>query len=75
MLTKLKSANPDAIFFTGYYPEVGLLLRQKKEIGLDAPIIGGDASNHVDLIKIAGKDAAKGYRFISRPCRPISIRL
>ncbi|MBB3809275.1 branched-chain amino acid ABC transporter substrate-binding protein [Pseudochelatococcus contaminans] len=67
VLTKLKSANPDAIFFTGYYPEVGLLLRQKKEIGLDAPIIGGDASNHVDLIKIAGKDAAKGYRFISPP--------
>ncbi len=67
VLTKIRAANPDAIFFTGYYPEVGLLLRQKKELGWNVPIIGGDASNHADLITIAGKDAAKGYRFISPP--------
>ncbi|UXM96537.1 branched-chain amino acid ABC transporter substrate-binding protein (plasmid) [Bartonella sp. HY329] len=67
VLTKIKSENPDVIFFTGYYPEVGLLLRQKKEMGWDVPIIGGDASNHVDLVKIAGNAAAKGYRFVSPP--------
>lgn len=67
VLTKIKGYNPDVIFFTGYYPEVGLLLRQKKEMGWDIPIIGGDASNHVDLVKIAGNAAAKGYRFVSPP--------
>ena len=28
ILTKIKGVKPDAILFTGYYPEAGLLLRQ-----------------------------------------------
>ena len=35
------------------------------------PIIGGDATNNTDLVKIAG-DAAAGYRFIS-PIMPADI--
>ena len=30
-------------------------------------MMGGDAANNTDLVKIAGKDAAKGYFFISPP--------
>ncbi|GAB6886754.1 branched-chain amino acid ABC transporter substrate-binding protein [Desulfothermus okinawensis JCM 13304] len=67
ILTKLKSKNPDVVFFTGYYPEAGLLLKQKKEMGWDVPFIGGDATNNPDLVKIAGKDAAKGFYFLSPP--------
>ena len=67
ILTKLKAANPDLIFFTGYFPEAGMLLRQKKEMRWDVPMMGGDAANNTDLVKIAGKDAAKGYFFISPP--------
>lgn len=67
ILTKLKSAAPDVVFFTGYYPETGMLLRQKKEMGWDVPMMGGDAANHQDLVKIAGADAARGYFFISPP--------
>ena len=67
ILTKLKAAAPDVVFFTGYYPETGMLLRQKKEMGWDVPMMGGDAANHQDLVKIAGADAAKGYFFISPP--------
>ncbi len=67
ILTKLKSANPEAVFFTGYYPEAGLLLRQKKEMGWAVPFIGGDATNHPDLVKIAGKDSAEGFYFVSSP--------
>lgn len=67
ILTRLKSSNPDLIFYTGYYPETGMLLRQKKEMNLDAPMMGGDASNHQDLVKIAGTEAANGYFFISPP--------
>ena len=63
----LKAADPDLIFFTGYYPEAGMLLRQKKEMHWDVPMMGGDAANNTDLVKIAGKDAAKGYFFISPP--------
>jgi len=67
ILTKLKGANPDVVFFTGYYPEAGLLLRQKKEMNWNVPFIGGDATNNPDLVKIAGKDAAQGFYFLSAP--------
>lgn len=67
ILTKLKAASPDLIFFTGYYPETGMLLRQKKEMGWDVPMMGGDAANHQDLVKIAGPEAAAGYFFVSPP--------
>ena len=67
ILTKLKSADPDLVFFTGYYPETGMLLRQKKEMGWTVAMMGGDAANHQDLVKIAGNAAAEGYFFISPP--------
>lgn len=67
ILTKLKAAKPDLIFFTGYFPEAGMLLRQKAEMRWDVPMMGGDAANNTDLVKIAGKNAAKGYFFISPP--------
>jgi len=63
----MKSTNPDVVFFTGYYPEAGLLLRQKMEMNWKVPFIGGDATNNPDLVKIAGKDAAQGYYFLSPP--------
>jgi branched-chain amino acid transport system substrate-binding protein len=67
ILSKLKTASPDVVFFTGYYPEAGLLLKQKKQMGWNVPFIGGDAINNPDLVKIAGKDAAAGFRFLSPP--------
>ena len=67
ILTKLKSANPDVVLFTGYYPEAGLLLRQKKGMNWKVPFIGGDGTNNVDLVKIAGKEAAEGFYFLSPP--------
>lgn len=67
ILTKLKAADPELIFFTGYFPEAGMLLRQKAEMRWNVPMMGGDAANNTDLVKIAGKEAAKGYFFISPP--------
>ena len=67
ILTKLKGVNPDVIFFTGYYPEAGMLLRQMHESKWKVPLVGGDGANNIDLVKIAGIEAATGYRFISPP--------
>ncbi|MBO4297089.1 MAG: branched-chain amino acid ABC transporter substrate-binding protein [Desulfovibrio sp.] len=66
-LTKIKATGPEFIFFTGYYPEAGMLLRQMKEMGWSVPMMGGDAANHADLVKIAGAEAAKGFSFVSPP--------
>ena len=67
ILTKMKAAAPEVVLFTGHYPEAGLLLRQKMEMGWSVPFIGGDATNNPDLVKIAGKKAANGFFFLSPP--------
>ncbi|NLI81917.1 MAG: branched-chain amino acid ABC transporter substrate-binding protein [Deltaproteobacteria bacterium] len=67
ILTKMKAAGPDFVFFTGYYGEGGLLLKQKRQMNWNVPFMGGDATNNPDLVKIAGKEAAAGFYFLSPP--------
>lgn len=67
ILTKLRAAEPDLFFYPGYYPEAGLLLRQKKEMGWDVPMMGGDSVNNTDLVKIAGLSSSEGFLFFSPP--------
>ena len=59
VITKLKSMNPDLIYFGGYHAELGLLLRQAREQGLDTQFMGPEGVANADLIAIAGP-AAKG---------------
>lgn len=61
-LTKIKAANPEAIFVTGYYTEAGLIARQAKQLGLNVPLIGGDGWDSDQTIKIGG-DAVNGCYF------------
>ena len=58
-LTKIKAANPEAIFVPGYYTEVGLIARTAKQLGVDAPLLGGDGWESDQLIEIGG-DALNG---------------
>lgn len=67
ILTKIKSAQPDMIFFTGYYGEAGLLLKQSKQMNWNVTFMGGDATNNPDLVSTAGKEAAAGFYFLSAP--------
>ncbi len=67
ILSRLRNANPEVVFFTGYYPEAGLLLRQKSEMNWDVPFLGGDATNNPDLVSISGRTAAEGFYFLSPP--------
>jgi len=54
VITKLKSANVGFIYFGGYYPELGLLLRQAREQGLTAQFMAPEAAASMDLVTIAG---------------------
>nr|WP_106781906.1 ABC transporter substrate-binding protein [Lysinibacillus timonensis] len=56
-LTNLKSANPDFIFIPGYYEEVGLIVKQARELGIDVPLMGGDGWDSPTLLELAGPDA------------------
>ncbi len=56
-LTAIRASNPDAICVPGYYTEVGLIVKQARELGITVPIFGGDGWEAPELIKIAGGDA------------------
>lgn len=56
-LTRIKGENPDFIFIPGYYEEVGLIVKQARELGLDMPLMGADGWDSPKLIDLAGKDA------------------
>lgn len=56
-LTRIKSANPDFVFLPGYYEEVGLILKQARELGLNVPFMGGDGWDSPKLVEIGGAAA------------------
>src|SRR5699024_2206401 len=58
VITKLKSVNPDLIYFGGYHAELGLLLRQAREQGLDTQFMGPEGVANQDLVAIAGPAVA-----------------
>lgn len=62
-LTKIKVAKPDFIYVPGYYQEVGLIVKQAREIGITAPMAGGDGWDSAKLPEIAGKDALNNTFF------------
>lgn len=61
-LTELRSKKPEAIFVPGYYTEVGLIAKQARELGIKAPLLGGDGWDSPKLSEI-GKDAVNGSYF------------
>lgn len=64
-LTKIKATNPDFIYIPGYYQEVGLIVKQAREIGLDVAMAGGDGWDSAKLPEIAGKAALNNTYFSS----------
>ncbi|MGN7118351.1 ABC transporter substrate-binding protein [Lysinibacillus odysseyi] len=56
-LTNIKSENPDFVFIPGYYEEVGLIVKQARELGIDAPLMGADGWDSPTLVELAGPDA------------------
>jgi branched-chain amino acid transport system substrate-binding protein len=55
-LTSIKAKGPQAIFVPGYYTAVGLIARQAKKQGINAPLLGGDGWDSPKLTEIGGKD-------------------
>ena len=60
-LTSIRSKKPDAIFVPGYYTEVALIARQAKELGINAPLLGGDGWDSPKLFEIGGKAVEGSY--------------
>jgi branched-chain amino acid transport system substrate-binding protein len=54
-LTSLRAARPDVIYVPGYYQEVGLIVKQGRQIGLTMPFVGCDGWANQALLEIGGK--------------------
>jgi len=53
-LTAIRSAAPDVIFVPGYYGQVGVIAKQAKELGITAPLLGGDGWDAPQLWDLGG---------------------
>ncbi len=54
VITKLKSAGIDFVYYGGYHPEMGLLLRQAAEQGLKTRFMGPEGVGNPEVNAIAG---------------------
>lgn len=66
ILTKIKSMNPDVIYFCGYYTDGGLIRAQEVSLGIKAAFVGGDSNDNPEFFKLAGK-ASNGVYMINVP--------
>ena len=67
VLTKVKFANPEVIFFGGMHTEGGLIIKQAKELGIKAPVIGGDGLYGSTFLEVAGPAAEGAYMAFFTP--------
>ena len=59
-LTELISKKPDLVFMPAYFAEGAIIMKQARELGAKFALMGGDAMDNPDTVKIAGK-AAEGF--------------
>jgi len=59
LVSKLKQANIDVLYFGGYHTEAGLIIRQMRDQGMDTILMGGDALITQEFWSITG-DAGEG---------------
>ncbi|ELJ6257452.1 TPA: high-affinity branched-chain amino acid ABC transporter substrate-binding protein LivK, partial [Klebsiella michiganensis] len=59
LLARLKKENIDFVYYGGYYPEMGQMLRQARSVGLKTVFMGPEGVGNASLSNIAG-DAAEG---------------
>lgn len=62
LVTKLKAAGTEVVYFGGYHAEGGLLARQIHDAGLQALLLGGEGLSNTEFWAIGG-DNAQGTLF------------
>ncbi len=64
-LTKIKQDNPDIIVASGYYFQSGPIVKQAREMGIKATIIGEEGADSPKFVEIAGVQAAEGFVIVT----------
>ncbi|MEO7718129.1 MAG: ABC transporter substrate-binding protein [Capsulimonas sp.] len=53
-LANIKALNPDVIYVPGYYGQIGPIAKQARQLGITAPLLGGDGWDSPKLVEGAG---------------------
>ncbi|MBO0827309.1 MAG: branched-chain amino acid ABC transporter substrate-binding protein [Streptosporangiales bacterium] len=61
VISKVKPAKPQLVYYGGEYPQSGPLTVQMHQNGLNVPLMGGDGMYAADYITLAGKEAPGNY--------------
>jgi len=54
LVSKIKEAHPDLVYFGGLYTEAGLIVRQMRDQGISAPLMGGDGITSDEFAAVGG---------------------
>lgn len=65
-LTQIISQKPDVLFIPAYFAEGAIIMKQARELGATFRIIGGDAMDNPETVKIGGK-AVEGFLHTTFP--------
>ncbi len=57
LVSKIKAANPDLVYWGGLHDTAGLIVRQMRDQGVKAPLMGGDGMADSEFAAIAGPGA------------------
>lgn len=63
ILTTILSSDIDVIYIPAYYTEAGLIIKQAREMGIDAPIVGADGMSSEVLVELAGAENATNVHY------------
>ena len=61
ILTAIKGAQPDVVFYGGMDAQAGPMAKQMKRLGIKARLMGGDSMQTPEFIKLAGDAAESLY--------------
>ena len=68
-LTELISKKPDIVFMPAYFAEGAIIMKQARELGAKFRLMGADAMDNPDTLKLGGK-AAEGFLHTTFPYDP-----
>jgi branched-chain amino acid transport system substrate-binding protein len=60
-LTTIRATSPDVIYIPGYYGQVGIIVRQARELGMNMPLLGGDGWDAPEIWKLGGSALKNTY--------------
>lgn len=62
---KALKTKPDVIFISSYQPDLSTIIRSLREVGINAPVMGGDSYDDPGLFKALGKKFGNDIFFVT----------